>query len=57
MPHGNKLSKRHLFDRTDRPLRRFIAGFVGYFFNQVAGDGGPGAKLGSFQSRVAGIGP
>jgi hypothetical protein len=34
-----------------------FVGLVGYFFNQVTGDGGAGAKLGSFQSRVAEIGP
>ena len=37
--------------------KEVFAGLVGYFFNQVTGDSGPGAKLGPFQSRVAGIGP
>jgi hypothetical protein len=32
-------------------------GVVGYFYQQVTGDSGVGAKLGSFESRVAGIGP
>jgi hypothetical protein len=32
-------------------------GAVGYFYNQVTGDSGPGAVLGAFKSRVAGIGP
>jgi hypothetical protein len=32
-------------------------GLVGYVFQQVTGDYGPGAKLGSFESRVAGVGP
>jgi len=32
-------------------------GAVGYFYNQVTGDRGPGATLGDFRSRVAGIGP
>ena len=32
-------------------------GAVGYFYNQLSGDSGPGAKLGAFESRVAGIGP
>jgi len=32
-------------------------GVVGYFYQQVTGDSGSGAKLGSFESRVAGIGP
>ena len=37
--------------------KEVFAGLVGYFFNQATGDSGPGAKLGPFQSRVAGIGP
>ena len=32
-------------------------GAVGYFYNQVTGDRGPGARLGEFKSRVAAIGP
>ena len=32
-------------------------GAVGYFYNQVTGDSGPGARLGEFKSRVAAIGP
>lgn len=32
-------------------------GVVGYFYNQVTGDSGPGATLGGFKSRVAAIGP
>jgi hypothetical protein len=32
-------------------------GAVGYFYNQVTGDSGPGATLGDFKSRVIGIGP
>ena len=32
-------------------------GAVGYFYNQLTGDSGPGALLGEFKSRVAGIGP
>lgn len=35
----------------------FHAGLVGYFYNQVSGDSGAGAKLGDFKSKVAGIGP
>jgi hypothetical protein len=38
------------------PQQVFV-GLVGYFFNQVTGDCGSGAKLASFQSRVAGIRP
>ncbi len=36
---------------------KFHVGAVGYFYNQVTGDSGPGARLGDFKSRVAGIGP
>ncbi len=32
-------------------------GLAGYFFQQLTGDSGPGAKLGDFKGRVAGIGP
>jgi len=32
-------------------------GLVGYVFQQVTGDYGPGAKLGAFESSVAGVGP
>jgi hypothetical protein len=32
-------------------------GVVGYFFNQISCDSGAGARLGCFESRVAGIGP
>ena len=32
-------------------------GAVGYFYNQVTGDSGLGARLGEFKSRVAAIGP
>jgi hypothetical protein len=35
----------------------FHAGLVGYFYNQISGDGGEGAVLGDFESRVAGVGP
>ena len=33
------------------------AGVVGYFYQQLTDDSGPGAKLGGFKSRDAGIGP
>ena len=36
---------------------KFHIGVVGYFYNQISPDSGPGAQLGSFESRVAGIGP
>lgn len=32
-------------------------GAVGYFYNQLTGDSGEGARLGDFKSRVMGIGP
>ena len=32
-------------------------GLVGYFYHQVTGDSGAGARLGDFKSRVGGIGP
>jgi hypothetical protein len=32
-------------------------GLVGYLYNQITDDSGPGATLGGFRSRVAGIGP
>ncbi len=32
-------------------------GPVGYYYQQLSGDSGSGAKLGDFKSRVAGIGP
>lgn len=36
---------------------QFHAGLVGYYYDQLTADSGSGAKLGDFQSRVAGIGP
>lgn len=32
-------------------------GVVGYFYHQLTGDSGSGAKLGDFESQIAGIGP
>jgi hypothetical protein len=32
-------------------------GAVGYFYNQISGDSGAGARSGNFESRVVGIGP
>jgi hypothetical protein len=32
-------------------------GAVGYLFQQITGDSGPGATLGDFKGRVVGIGP
>ena len=36
---------------------KMLLGVAGYFYNQLTGDSGPGALLGDFKSRVAGIGP
>ena len=36
---------------------KFHLGAVGYVYNQLTADSGPGARLGEFTSRVAGIGP
>ena len=36
---------------------KFHIGAVGYFYNQITGDSGAGARLGDFKSRVTGIGP
>jgi len=36
---------------------KFHIGAVGYFYNQISGDSGAGARLGDFKSRVAGVGP
>jgi hypothetical protein len=36
---------------------RFLAGVTGYFYQQITPDSGPGATLGPFMSRVAGVGP
>jgi hypothetical protein len=37
--------------------KQFHFGAVGYYFQQLTGDSGSGAKLGPFKSRVAGVGP
>jgi hypothetical protein len=37
--------------------KQFHFGVVGYYFQQLTGDSGTGATLGSFKSRVAGVGP
>ncbi|WP_312022770.1 SphA family protein [Bradyrhizobium sp. 2S1] len=46
----------------DWGLSKFVAknvhvGVAGYYFQQLTGDSGAGAKLGDFKGRVAGIGP
>ena len=37
--------------------KNFQVGLAGYFFQQLTGDSGLGAKLGPFKTRVTGIGP
>jgi hypothetical protein len=37
--------------------KQLNVGLVGYVFQQVTGDHGAGARLGGFETRVAGIGP
>ena len=37
--------------------KQFHLGLVGYFYHQLSGDTGSGARLGPFESRVIGVGP
>jgi hypothetical protein len=37
--------------------KQFAVGVNGYYYDQVAGDSGPGARLGSFEGRVVALGP
>jgi len=37
--------------------KQWQVGLVGYLYNQVSADGGSGDRVGSFESRVIGIGP
>jgi hypothetical protein len=37
--------------------KRFFVGAVGYYFNQITADTGPGATLGPYLTRIAGVGP
>jgi len=37
--------------------KQLHVGVVGYAYQQITGDSGPGARLGDFESRVFGIGP
>jgi hypothetical protein len=37
--------------------KQIHVGLVGYYYQQLTGDSGQGARLGSFESRVLGIGP
>ena len=48
----------HLDWGASRFLTRNIqVGLAGYFFQQLTGDSGAGAKLGDFKGRVLGVGP
>lgn len=38
------------------PTESFYFGPVGYFYNQLGADSGPGARLGAFRSRVTAVG-
>lgn len=37
--------------------KNFALGIQGYYYNQISGDSGSGAKLGSFEGRSLGFGP
>ncbi|MBU2532223.1 MAG: transporter, partial [Alphaproteobacteria bacterium] len=37
--------------------KRFAIGLNGYYYQQVEGDSGPGARLGSFKGRSVALGP
>jgi len=37
--------------------KQLFVGAVGYLYDQVSGDSGSGDKVGSFESRVVGVGP
>ena len=37
--------------------KQFSVGLVGYFYDQISADSGAGNRIGSFRSRVIGIGP
>jgi hypothetical protein len=37
--------------------KNVLVGVAGYFFQQLTGDSGAGAKLGDFKGRIVGIGP
>ena len=54
--HAWQLGFEGVVSKTmDAPLSaRFQVGAVGYIYDQLTGDGGSGAKLGLFESRVIG---
>jgi hypothetical protein len=36
--------------------KQFSIGFIGYYYDQITGDSGPGAQLGDFEGRVTALG-
>lgn len=47
----------HIDYNLNKYLSAFGVGIEGFFYQQITGDSGSGAKLGSFRGRAAGIGP
>ena len=45
------------FAATKIISQQFSFGLVGYYYNQITGDSGPGATLGAFEGQVAALGP
>ena len=45
------------FAATKIMSQQFSFGLVGYYYDQITGDSGKGAKLGDFKGQVLGIGP
>lgn len=41
---------------TKMLTKQVSAGLVGYYYDQITGDSGPGARLGAFEGRVAALG-
>jgi len=41
---------------TKSLTKQLSLGFVGYFYDQITGDSGPGARLGDFEGRVTALG-
>ncbi|MEP9352797.1 transporter [Xanthobacter sp. KR7-65] len=41
---------------TKSLTKQFTVGLVGYFYDQITGDSGPGARLGAFEGRVTALG-
>lgn len=41
---------------TKMLTKQFSVGLVGYYYDQITGDSGPGARLGAFEGRVTALG-